>query len=297
MIVPPTRSTWAAHRARARGGPPKGRAVSPAGLRWTGMSLPDAARALLALPPDRFVEERDTLARALASRGDGAAAEVRKLRRPVGLAWVLNRLARERPGELEALLRAGDRLRRGHRRALAGKGAAELRAAEEELRGVARSLRLEAGRVLEGAGRSADPAALSRVELLLRLVAPAPGPERDALRRGDLQAEPEGASAPPAPARGAPLAPLRGDRRGARAAEARAGRDAKREAQRRAREAARRRTAARRELARAEAAAERAEWAAAKAAGWADELRSRAVAARAEVARRREALGAAGDAR
>ncbi|HET9597895.1 MAG TPA: hypothetical protein VFP65_20075, partial [Anaeromyxobacteraceae bacterium] len=59
--------------------------------------IPEAAAALLAVPPARFTAERDALARRLASDGDpAAAAAVRKLRRPVGLAWLLNRVARER---------------------------------------------------------------------------------------------------------------------------------------------------------------------------------------------------------
>ncbi|HEY6005904.1 MAG TPA: hypothetical protein VIV57_23695, partial [Anaeromyxobacter sp.] len=159
------------------------------------MSLPDDARALLALPPARFVGERDALARALEARGDGAAADVRKLRRPLGLAWVLNRLARDRREDVEALLEAGDRLRAGHRRALGGEGPGELRAAEDELRDRARALRSEASRVLEEAGRPADPAVLSRLELLLRVVAPASGAEREAFRQGALTAEPVPASA------------------------------------------------------------------------------------------------------
>ncbi|HEY6098143.1 MAG TPA: hypothetical protein VIW03_01845 [Anaeromyxobacter sp.] len=267
------------------------------------MGLPDDALALLALPPDRFVAQRDALARELAARDDRAAGEVRRLRRPAGLAWILNRLARERRGDVEALLRAGDRLRVGHRRALAGKGAEELRAAEEELREHARELRARAGGILEGAGRRADRGTLSRVELLLRLVATAPGPEREAFRRGALAAEPA-----PAPADAGGLAVLaaagstaaraperrEGGETAPRAAEARA-----REERRQARLAERRREAAERELSRAEAAARRAEEtasrgdaAARRAADRARELRARAEALRAEVARRRDALRA-----
>jgi hypothetical protein len=278
-----------------------------------GVSLPDDARALLALPPARFVEERDALAGALEARGDGAAAEVRRLRRPVGLAWVLNRLARDRREDVEALLRAGDRLGVGHRRALGGEGPAELRAAEDELRDRARTLRSEAARVLEEAGRPADPGVLSRVELLLRVVAPSPGPEREAFRQGALTAEPVPASADlsglaTVPG-GAAAAPPRGrgdHARPAAAAEAspaaarKGARGARREAERQARvakrawvEAERKRKAARRDLARATARAARAEAAAARAdevlrraAERARELRARADAARADAARR-----------
>jgi hypothetical protein len=280
------------------------------------MALPDAARALLALPPDRFVAERDALARALAARGDRAAAEVKKLRRPVGLAWVLNHLARERDGDVEALLRAGDRLRAGHRRAVAGGGPGELREAEEELRERARALRSEAARALESAGRRADPAVLSRVELLLRLLAPLPGPDRDAFRSAALAAEPSpspadvgglalvagGRAAPAKEGAPVPRAAAPAGRSAGRAA-ARGAREARQEAARQARaakraeaEAARRARAARREADRADAAARRADAAAAhaeedarRAAERARTLRAQADAARAEAARKRKA--------
>jgi hypothetical protein len=279
------------------------------------MSLPESARALLALPPDRFVEERNALARSLQAGGDPAAGAVRKLRRPAGLAWVLNRLARERREDVEALIRAGDRLRAGHRRALAGDGPAELREAEEELRVRARALRPEARRVLEEAGRRADPGVLARLELLLRVVAPAPGPEREAFRSGALEAEPSAAagelgglaavagSAPAAGATSSPRAAAGGAgpkaaRKGDRAARSEAEQEARR-ARRAEVEAERRRRAARRVAARAaqnarraDAAASRAEEAARRAAERARDLRARADAARAELVRRQEALGA-----
>jgi hypothetical protein len=154
--------------------------------------LPDAGLALLALPPDRFTAERDALAARLASAGDAAeAAEVRRLRRPVGLAWLLNRVARARPREVTALFEAGDRLRAGQRQAMAGGGARALREAEEALRSAARALRTEARALAEEVGRAPDPSALARLELLLRLVASAPGEARDALRRGVLEREPD----------------------------------------------------------------------------------------------------------
>jgi hypothetical protein len=318
MSVPSTCSTWAARQPRARYGPRKGRRRASRRVTVRGMSLPDEARELLALPPARFVGERDALARALEARGDGAAAEVKKLRRPLGLAWVLNRLARDRPEDVEALLRAGDRLRAGHRRALGGEGASELRAAEDEVRERARALRSEASRVLREAERPGDPAVLSRLELLLRVVAPLPGPEREAFRQGALTAEPvlasadlsglalvpAAAAAPPpgrgrhpraaAPAQASPAAA----RRDAREAKREAARQA-REARRTRAEAERARKAARRDLARAAAEAKRAEAdsrradeIAQRAAERARELRARAETARAEVARREKEAGA-----
>jgi hypothetical protein len=153
------------------------------------VDLPDEAQALLALPPARFTAERDAVAARLAATGDPAAAAVRKLRRPVGLAWVLNRLALERPREVEGLLAAGDEVRAGTRRAVSGAGAGALRDAEQALRERARRLRLEAERLLAAEGRPPSAAALGRVELLLRVAAL--GDERDALRSGSLLREPE----------------------------------------------------------------------------------------------------------
>lgn len=152
----------------------------------------DAAARLLATAPQRFTAARESLGRELADRGDAAGAlVVRKLRRPVGLAWVLNRVSRDRPEDTAALLAAGDRLRVGQRRALAGHGAAELRAAEEALRAAARTLRGRAREVLEAEGRAPSPGALARVELLLRVAATSPGDAREALRTATLSREPE----------------------------------------------------------------------------------------------------------
>ncbi len=158
------------------------------------VDIPDAAVELFSLPPSRFTAERNALAKALGDRRDPASAAVRKLARPVGLAWVLNRLARKRPREVEALLAAGDRLRAGQRRAVAGRGADDLREAEAELRDRARALRSDGERVLAEEGRAAAPTALARLELLLRVAATSSGAAREALRRGVLAREPEIAS-------------------------------------------------------------------------------------------------------
>src|SRR5512133_2017401 len=154
----------------------------------------DPVARLLATPPRRFVAARGAAAQALEEAGDPSAATVRKLRRPTGLAWVMNRLALDHGDDVDALLAAGDRVRAGQRRAMAGGGAEALRDAEGELRDRARTLRLAGAEVLKEEERSASPAALARLELLLRTVATAPGPARDALRAARLEREPEIAS-------------------------------------------------------------------------------------------------------
>lgn len=276
------------------------------------MDLPPEAAALLAVPPSRFGAERAAAARALADRGDPAAAAVRKLRRPVGLAWVLNRLSRDHPRELRALLGAGDRLRAGQRRALSGQGAEALREAEGALRGAARALRLEADRLLAAEGRPAPAATLARIELLLRVAAT--GAAREPLAAATLAREPEVGDAglsgltvlagglpagPPGPAprsvarrgrdgRGAPRRGAAGDAR----ERERRGRDERKRAAQAAREAERRRKehdraarAAHREAARAAARAGREERAAEEAERRAREARGRAAEARAEASR------------
>jgi hypothetical protein len=262
------------------------------------VDVPAAAEPLLALPPSRFTAERNALAKALAARGDPAAAAVKKVPRPVGLAWVLNRLARERPRDLAALLAAGDRLRAGQRRALSGGGADELRAADDELRARARTLRAEAERILSAEGRPAAAATLARVELLLRVTAPQPGPARQALERGVLVREPEvagggeltGFAVVPG-GRGA-ASPAAGGRRGAplpgpsavRESHARAERDA-RAAEAEERERRRHAERARREARAAGERARREERAAAKAAERSRIAAERAARARAEAER------------
>lgn len=263
------------------------------------MALPDAALALLALHPSRFVAERDALAAALAREGDAAgAAAVRKLRRPVGLAWVLNRLARERPREVEALIAAGVRLRAGQRRAVAGSGAEEMRAASAELQEKARELRAAIPALTSGAPRRLSQGELGRAELLLRVAASAPDGAGAELRRGALVREPAAGAAglgglavlsggTPTPAGGGPPSG-RGAARREESATSR--RDAAARERAVAVRQARELAAARRELARAEARAARAARAAASAEARARALRQRAETASADAAARRSAL-------
>jgi hypothetical protein len=89
-----------------------------------------AGDELFGLAPEEFVAARDELARRLKREGDAeAAARVKALRRPPVSAWAVNRLAREQGPALAPLLAAGERLRAATQAALAGEGAAELRAA------------------------------------------------------------------------------------------------------------------------------------------------------------------------
>jgi hypothetical protein len=251
------------------------------------VDLPPEAKALLALPPSRFTAERNALASALAARRDPAAAQIRKLARPIGLAWVLNRLARERPREVGALLAAGEGVRAGQHRAVSGAGAGALREAEDALRDRARALRLDGERILAAEGRRGAPAPLARLELLLRLAAT--GTDREAFREGTLVREPApwggelsgfalvagGKDAATARARAA------GRVEAARETRRRDGRAEKARERERARAIAKARTA----TARAKRRAEREERAAAEAERRVKEARERAAAAREEADR------------
>jgi hypothetical protein len=153
--------------------------------------VPAVAARLYALRPGEFTAARAALARELAEAGDPQAPVVRKLRRPVGLAWILNHLAAAERTMVDALLVAGDQLRHGQVAALQGGGPTVLREAEKAVHDGARSLWLEAGAALESSGRSPPPATLSRLELLLRVLATSSDEVRNRFRRGLLEREPE----------------------------------------------------------------------------------------------------------
>ncbi|SDI90228.1 hypothetical protein SAMN05192558_102590 [Actinokineospora alba] len=73
-----------------------------------GVSVDD----LYGLPREEFIPARRELARQAREAGDkeGAAA-IEKLAKPTTAAWLVNRLAREHPDEIESLISLGDELR------------------------------------------------------------------------------------------------------------------------------------------------------------------------------------------
>jgi hypothetical protein len=84
-------------------------------------TLPQDAIALFRTPPDRFVAERDALAKELRSAGrDDDAAAVKALRKPTATVWALNQLAEREPDALGALFEAGRALRAAQSEAIAG---------------------------------------------------------------------------------------------------------------------------------------------------------------------------------
>jgi len=94
------------------------------------------ADELYGLPLDRFVPERDALAKALRAHGRREeAAEVAKLVKPSVAAWAVNQVVRSQPRQAEALWTAGDEVLDAQERVVAGEaGGAVLREAIERQR-------------------------------------------------------------------------------------------------------------------------------------------------------------------
>lgn len=144
--------------------------------------------ALYSGPPDRFIPERDALAKELRAAGDAqGASRVKALRKPVASAWGLNLLAREEPDAVGELVRLGDRLRSAQRRALSGAGVDELREAMEERRRLVAELEGRAAAALE---RRGVPAASHADDLRSSLEAAAADAEAGELVRSGRLTKP-----------------------------------------------------------------------------------------------------------
>jgi len=141
---------------------------------------------LFGLGPESFVAARTEAARRLKREGDAeAAARVGALRRPPLSAWAVNQLARARGPEVEELLEVGGRLRAAHLAALAGGGAAELRAATRAEREAVAGLLAAAVEVLASTGHPATEATRDRVAATLHAAAADPA-AAELVRRGRL---------------------------------------------------------------------------------------------------------------
>src|SRR4051812_19215580 len=105
----------------------------------------DPVDDLYGAPLEEFVGRRDALAKELRSGGDreGAAA-VKKLPKPTRAAWALNRLVRDRPDEVRALIDAGAALEGAQQQLLEGADRQVLRGAAEAARRLVEALAAEA---------------------------------------------------------------------------------------------------------------------------------------------------------
>jgi hypothetical protein len=123
---------------------------------------------LYGLSPEEFTAARDRLAKDLKAAGDDeSAAMVKALRRPTVVAWAANQVFRREREEAEALLDAGDELRKAQRRALSGvSGGGGLREAAERRRKAVRGLLKATQAILDEAGH-ASSATLEAIQATL----------------------------------------------------------------------------------------------------------------------------------
>lgn len=131
------------HLATSRG-PPRCVWLEP-------MDIDSVIEELYSAPRDDFVAKRTELAAEARRAGDRALADdIKSLRKPTTSAWLLNRLAREHPREIERLDDLGAKLRDAHT-ALAGE---ELRKLSRKRHELIRAL-LDKTRALAGKGSNA----------------------------------------------------------------------------------------------------------------------------------------------
>ena len=227
--------------------------------------------ALYGLPAGEFTKARNARAKELRAEQPELAALLAKLPKPTAAAAAINRVARDDPSEVRALVQAGRALRSAQESALAGEGAGAVADATREHRAALERVRREARRL------DVSAAVLERVTATLR--AASVDPElQPLLERGLLAAELEPAGFGLDPGLAGAATPARTQKAGrgrnpkpdaareARAAKLEAAREQLAEAKAAAGEAERERkrlakelTSAERDVERAQAAVEKAE--------------------------------------
>lgn len=230
---------------------------------------------LYGLTPAEFTKARNARAKELRPEQSELAAQVGRLPKPTAAAAAINRVARDDPSEVRALVQAGRALRSAQESALSGQGSSAVGDATREHRAALERVRREARKL------DLSDAVLERIASTLR--AASVDPElQPLLERGLLarEAESAGFGLDPGLAADAPLRTGKGDGKraesAARAAKLEAARERLADAKRSAGAAER----ARKRLAKELTSAER------------DEQRARTAVAKAETAvqRAREAL-------
>lgn len=214
------------------------------------------AEKLYSLPADEYTAARNARAKELKADEPRLAAQVAKLPKPSAAAAAVNRLAREEPSEVRALVQSGKRLREAQEAALAGKGTENaVASATREHREALERVRREARRL------DISAAVLERVSATLRNASVDPALQ-PLLERGLLAREAESTGFGLDPGLVAAASPKRARKRDDGAAKQRAAvkaaQERLREAKREATAAERERRRAERELRAAEQAAERA---------------------------------------
>ena len=253
-----------------------------------------AAEELYGAPLSQFTAERKRLADALRADGDRSlATRVAALARPTMAAWVVNQLWRRARGEINELMAAGQKMKRG-----------EPGAWQEQRASLAR-LTAEASEVLRADKHAASPATLRRVTSTLQALSAVGSFAPDAAGRLVADRDPPGfevlgdEDGTPAAAVAAAATPASTPRRGGSArsreriadgAEAREGKERSRAEGRAAIEQAR---AAARDKADRERQAEKARSRAASLGKTIERLRAEAEELEEKLAARQEALRAA----
>jgi hypothetical protein len=148
------------------------------------------ADELYGLPLERFVPERDALAKSLRASGEREeAARVAKLRKPSVAAWAVNQLVRTQRRAVDELLEAGDALAQAHADVVAGTGdGRSLRTAAERERAAVDALVGAARGLLSSEGHELSPAIVDRVADTLHAAA-LEEQARDQVRHGRLERE------------------------------------------------------------------------------------------------------------
>ncbi len=115
---------------------------------------PAEAADLFRVAPQRFIAERDALAKQLRADGrDEDAAAVKALRKPTAVLWALNQLASRDHDGLTGLFEAGRALRAAQQAALTGKGGDELVGAAAARRAAVTQLTTSTVAILDEAGQ------------------------------------------------------------------------------------------------------------------------------------------------
>ena len=105
------------------------------------------AAKLYALPPEEFTAARNERAKALRKEEPDLATELAKLPKPTAAAAAINRIARDDPSEVRALVQAGKALRSAQEAAVAGKSGGAVAEAAREHREAVERVRREARRL------------------------------------------------------------------------------------------------------------------------------------------------------
>jgi hypothetical protein len=146
------------------------------------LNLAQVADELYGLPPSAFREARDERAGQARAAGDKDLADaIRKLRRPTVSAWLVNRLAREAPAQVDELMELGESLREAQQ-ALAGD---RLRELSTRRRRLVAGLVQETRRLAEQAGQPFGASAEREVQETLEAALADPA-VAEAVRSGRL---------------------------------------------------------------------------------------------------------------